>query len=77
MCKWDKLSPQKQLDVLVYDMIVGGHWVTLESLRDKHDREGLLRELEKKKQIWDKNKLLSAEQDEYIANSTYFGSHST
>lgn len=75
MCKWDKLSLEQQLDVLVYDMIEGGHWETLESLRHKHDREGLLRQLAKKEQIWDKNKLLSAAQDAYIASSTFYVSN--
>ena len=73
MCKWDDISLQQQLDVLVYDMIVGGHWGTLLSWKDKCDTEGLQRELAKKKQIWNQNKLLSvAAQDAYIANSTFY-----
>ena len=72
MCKWDDISLQQQLDVLVYDMIVGGHWVTLESWINQNNTQGLQRELAKKKQIWDQNKLQSVEQNAYIANSTFY-----
>jgi hypothetical protein len=75
MYKWDAISLQQQLDVLVYDMIVGGHWVTLQSWRDQKNTEDLQRELAKKKQIWDQNKLLSVEQKAYIVNSTFYVSH--
>lgn len=72
MCKWDDISLQQQLDVLVYDMIVGGHWDTLEGWRDKQNKEGLQRGLAKKKEIWNQNKLPSVEQNAYIANSTFY-----
>ena len=72
MCKWDDISLQQQLDVLVYDMIVGGHWVTLESWINQYNTQGLQRELAKKKQIWDQNKLPSITQDAYIASSTFY-----
>ena len=75
MCKWEEISLQQQLDVLVYDMIVGGHWVTLESWINQNNTQGLKSELAKKKQIWDQNKLPSVQQNAYIETSTFYVSN--
>jgi hypothetical protein len=63
---WDDIPRPTQLDVLVYDMIEGGHWVTVESWTRTHDREGLQHALALRKQIWDKNRLIGDTQDAYI-----------
>ena len=33
---WDEIPLHTQLDVLIYDMIEGGHWVTVKSWARKH-----------------------------------------
>jgi hypothetical protein len=72
---WDDIPRPAQLDVLVYDMIEGGHWDTVGSWARTHDREGLQHALALRKQIWDKNRLLRAAQDAYIETSTYYVSY--
>ena len=68
--KWDDISVQEQLDVLVYDMIKGEHWDTLQSL--EQNKEGLQDTLAQKKEIWDKNKLERSAQELYIETSTFY-----
>ena len=69
---WDDIPLQAQLDVLVYDMIEGGHWDTVESWTRTHDRERLQQALASRKEIWNRNTLPRAAKEAYIETSTYY-----
>jgi len=74
---WDEIPLHTQLDVLIYDMIEGGHWVTVKSWARKHTSHALLQALAQRKQIWNKNRLPHATQKAYTERATHRMSHST
>jgi len=73
--KWDDISVQEQLDVLVFDMIKGGQWNTLESF--KQNKKQLQDALASKKQIWEQNKLERSAQQAHIETCKFYVEHDT
>ena len=69
---WDDIPLPAQLDVLVYDMVEGGHWGTVEGWTRTNDRDGLQHALALRKHIWNRNRLPCAAQRAYIETSTYY-----
>jgi hypothetical protein len=69
---WDDIPLQTQLDVLIYDMVEGGHWDIVERWTNTRDSKDLQHALALRRHIWDQNTLPRSVGLAYTETSTYY-----